>query len=120
MKINTLMRVSALAGVFALGLGAAQAAEVDGPKVSWNMSTWGKARAFTVGPEYIAEQLASKTDGNFTLKIHYGEALSKARENLDGIKLGAFQAAQFCNFYHPGKNPALDGPDHAVPAARRP
>ncbi|MFX4223451.1 MAG: C4-dicarboxylate TRAP transporter substrate-binding protein [Thalassobaculum sp.] len=106
MKFRTVMRASVLAGAMALGLGTAQAAEVEGPKVSWNLSTWGKARAFTVGPEYIAEQLAAKTGGNFTLKIHYGEALSKARENLDGIKLGAFQAAQFCNFYHPGKNPA--------------
>ena len=31
---------------------------------------------------------------------------SRDRENLDGIKLGAFQMAHFCNFYHPGKNPA--------------
>lgn len=106
MKLRTLVRVSMIAGACAAGLATAQAAEVDGPKVSWNLSTWGKARAFTVGPEWIAAQLAEKTGGNFTLKIHYGEALSKARENLDGIKIGAFQSAQFCNFYHPGKNPA--------------
>ncbi|SDF85760.1 MULTISPECIES: C4-dicarboxylate TRAP transporter substrate-binding protein [Thalassobaculum] len=106
MKIRTLVRASVLAGAMAFGLGSAHAAEVEGPEVSWNLSTWGKPRAFTVGLEYIAEQLAAKTDGKFTLKIHYGEALSKARENLDGIRLGAFQAAQFCNFYHPGKNPA--------------
>ncbi|GHD58033.1 hypothetical protein GCM10017083_40340 [Thalassobaculum fulvum] len=106
MKFKTLVRVSMIVGACAVSLGVAQAAEVEGPKVSWNMSTWGKARAFTVGPEWISQQLAEKTGGNFTLKIHYGEALSKARENLDGIKIGAFQSAQFCNFYHPGKNPA--------------
>lgn len=106
MKLKTLARVSMIVGACTLGLATAQAAEVEGPKVSWNLSTWGKARAFTVGIEYIAAQLAEKTGGNFTIKIHYGEALSKARENLDGIKIGAFQAAQFCNFYHPGKNPA--------------
>ena len=106
MKFKTLARVSLIIGACTVGLASAQAAEVEGPKVSWNLSTWGKARAFTVGPEWIAQQLSEKTGGNFTLKVHYGEALSKARENLDGIKIGAFQAAQFCNFYHPGKNPA--------------
>jgi TRAP-type mannitol/chloroaromatic compound transport system substrate-binding protein len=106
MKLKMLVHVSMVAGAFAVVPAAVQAAEVTGPKVSWNLSTWGKQRAFTAGIEYIAAQLSAKTGGNFTLKINYGEALSKARENLDGIKLGAFQAAQFCNFYHPGKNPA--------------
>ena len=106
MKLRKLIRVSVVVGAFVVGSVVAQAAEVTGPKVSWNLSTWGKQRAFTAGIEYIAAQIAEKTGGNFTLKVNYGEALSKARENLDGIKLGAFQAAQFCNFYHPGKNPA--------------
>ncbi|MCB1549029.1 MAG: C4-dicarboxylate TRAP transporter substrate-binding protein, partial [Hyphomicrobiaceae bacterium] len=76
------------------------------PSVSWNLSTWGKKRAFTKGMEVVAEMIDKRTGGKFKIKIHYGEALSKARENLDGIKIGAFQMAQFCNFYHPGKNPA--------------
>jgi len=79
---------------------------VDGPTVNWNFSTWGKQRAFTVGAESVAKHLADRTGGKFQIKMHYGEALSKDRENLDGIKLGAFQMAHFCNFYHPGKNPA--------------
>jgi len=86
---------------------SAKAAEVEGPKVSWNLSTWGKPRAFTAGIETLSKLLDQKTGGKFTLKIHYGGALSKNRENLDGLKLGAFEAAMFCNFYHPGKNPAL-------------
>ena len=79
---------------------------VDGPAVNWNLSTWGKQRAFTAGMESVAKQVSDATGGKFQIKIHYGEALSRDRENLDGIKLGAFQMAQFCNFYHPGKNPA--------------
>jgi TRAP-type mannitol/chloroaromatic compound transport system substrate-binding protein len=79
---------------------------VDGPAVNWNFSTWGKQRAFTYGAESVAKQVAERTGGKFQIKMHYGEALSKDRENLDGIKLGAFQMAHFCNFYHPGKNPA--------------
>jgi TRAP-type mannitol/chloroaromatic compound transport system substrate-binding protein len=88
-------------------LGSANAAEVDGPKVEWKFSTWGKQRAFTVGIETLANIVSKKTGGNFTIKMFYGEALSKDRENLDGIKLGAFDAAHFCNFYHPGKNPSF-------------
>jgi TRAP-type mannitol/chloroaromatic compound transport system substrate-binding protein len=79
---------------------------VDGPTVNWNLSTWGKQRAFTAGMESVAQQLSERTGGKFVIKTHYGEALSRDRENLDGIKLGAFQMAHFCNFYHPGKNPA--------------
>ncbi len=85
---------------------AAHAQTIDGPAVNWNFSTWGKARAFTVGMETVAKLVKEKTGGNFNITIHYGEALSKDRENLDGIKLGAFQGAHFCNFYSPGKNPA--------------
>jgi len=85
---------------------AAAAAEVNGPKVDWRFSTWGKKRAFTVGIEYVAAQVAKKTGGKFNIKIGYGEQFSKARENLDSIKLGAIDGAHFCNFYHPGKNPA--------------
>lgn len=85
---------------------AVAAQTVEGPAVHWNLSTWGKQRAFTAGMESVAKQVSDRTGGKFTIKIHYGEALSRDRENLDGIKLGAFQMAQFCNFYHPGKNPA--------------
>jgi len=81
-------------------------AKVDGPDVTWRFSTWGKRRAFTEGVEHLAKRLADETGGKFKLKIFYGEALSKARESLDGLKINAFEAANFCNFYHPGKNPA--------------
>lgn len=107
MNIKTLCGVVATASALALVSASAPAqAVIDGPRVTWNVSLWGKQRAVTAGIEYVAEQVSAQTGGKFTIKTHYGEALSKARENLDGIKLGAFQVAQFCNFYHPGKNPA--------------
>lgn len=96
----------AAGSVFALLASGVAAQTVEGPAVNWNLSTWGKQRAFTAGMESVAKQLSDATGGKFQIKIHYGEALSRDRENLDGIKLGAFQMAQFCNFYHPGKNPA--------------
>jgi hypothetical protein len=82
-------------------------ARVDGPEVKWRFSTWGKRRAFTEGPEHVAKRIAEETGGKFTMEIFYGEALSKSREHLDGLKINAFDAGTFCNFYHPGKNPAF-------------
>lgn len=97
-----------LAFALAAFLAAPAAAQViDGPTVNWRFSTWGKERAFTVGAEHLAKRLSERTGGKFTMRIFYGEALSKDRENLDGLKINAFEAAHFCNFYHPGKNPAF-------------
>lgn len=104
MRIGAL---SALTAAIAVAVPfSVDAQTVDGPKVEWNHSTWGKARAFTAGMEKVAEIVKERTGGKFTIKIHYGEALSKDKENLDGIKLGAFESADFCNFYNPGKVPA--------------
>lgn len=72
----------------------------------WNVSTWGKRRAFTEHLEKLAELVSAKTNGDFTLNISYG-GLSKNKENLDGISIGAFEMAQFCSFYHTGKNPTI-------------
>ena len=84
---------------------------VEGPKLTWNVSVWGGKRAYTDGLEKLAAVANQRTGGNFTITIHYAEALSPARENLDGLKLGAFEAATFCSSYHPGKNPALTALD---------
>lgn len=69
----------------------------------WNVSVWGKRRAFTEHVEKLAELVSEKTGGEFTLNISYG-GLSKNRENLDGISIGAFEMAQFCAGYHRDKN----------------
>ncbi len=69
----------------------------------WNVSLWGKRRAFTEHVEKLAELVSEKTGGEFTLNISYG-GLSKNRENLDGISIGAFEMAQFCAGYHRDKN----------------
>ena len=74
--------------------------------VEWNVSLWGKRRAFTEHVEKLAELLDERTNGAFTLNISYG-GLSKNRENLDGISIGAFEMAQFCAGYHPDKNRTL-------------
>lgn len=72
----------------------------------WNVSLWGKRRAFTEHVEKLAELVSEKTGGAFTLNISYG-GLSNNRENLDGISIGAFEMAQFCAGYHRDKNPSI-------------
>lgn len=74
--------------------------------VEWNVSLWGKRRAFTEHIEKLAELVKAKTNGEFTLNISYG-GLSKNKENLDGISVGAFEMAQFCAGYHRDKNPTI-------------
>ena len=69
----------------------------------WNVSVCGKRRAFTEHVHKLGELLEQKTNGEFTLNISYG-GLSKNRENLDGISIGAFEMAQFCAGYHADKN----------------
>ena len=72
----------------------------------WNVSLWGKRRAFTEHVKKLAELVSEKTGGEFTLNISYG-GLSKNKENLDGISIGAFEMAQFCAGYHRDKNPSI-------------
>jgi TRAP-type C4-dicarboxylate transport system substrate-binding protein len=98
MKIKNIILTSAIT----VGLLATQAHAAT----EWNVSLWGKQRAFTENVEKLAELVSSKTNGEFKLNISYG-GLSKSRENLDGISFGAFEMAQFCSFYHSDKNPTI-------------
>jgi TRAP-type C4-dicarboxylate transport system substrate-binding protein len=98
MQMKKLVLISALAACFVVGEVAAS--------TEWNVSTWGKRRAFTENLEKLAELVAQKTNGDFKLNISYG-GLSKAKENLDGISIGAFEMAQTCAFYHSKKNPTI-------------
>lgn len=91
--------------IFGLGLTTALGLVFASEAVAteWNVSVWGKRRAFTEHIEKLAELVSEKTDGEFTMNVSYG-GLSKNRENLDGISIGAFEMAQFCAGYHPDKN----------------
>ena len=86
--------------------GLALAFATEAMATEWNVSVWGKRRAFTEHVHKLAELVAEKTNGEFTMNISYG-GLSKNTENLDGISIGAFEMAQFCAGYHPDKNRAI-------------
>lgn len=91
-----------LAGVIAL----AAATSAGAQDVRWQASTWGTPRAATAGAEAWAEEIARRTDGAFQITIHYGGELSAPRNNLDNLQLGAFEVANYCGGFHPGKHPA--------------
>ncbi|MCV2886764.1 C4-dicarboxylate TRAP transporter substrate-binding protein [Ruegeria aquimaris] len=93
-----------LSGAAAAALTVAFVAEAGATE--WNVSVWGKRRAFTEHIEKLAELVSEKTGGSFTMNVSYG-GLSKPRENLDGISIGAFEMAQFCAGYHADKNRAI-------------
>lgn len=78
------------------------------PATEWNVSVWGKRRAFAEEIEKLGELVSAKTDGAFTFTFNtsYG-SLSKNHENLDEISVGAFEMAQFCAGYHTDKNPTF-------------
>ena len=94
-----------------LAIGSSMAADiVDGPQVHWNYSAWGKKRASSQIYDLFGDYMSERTGGKFTAQVHYG-TLSKPRDNLDGIKIGAFQAATYCASYYPGKMEAQTGLD---------
>ena len=93
-----------LTGAAAAAISVAFVAEAAATE--WNASLWGKRRAFTEHVEKLAELVSEKSGGEFTINISYG-GLSKPRENLDGISIGAFEMAQFCAGYHRDKNRAI-------------
>jgi len=88
-------------------VGIAATKYCDGPKVTWRVSLFGNRRAVTEGMEYVSQAAKEATCDNFNLELFYAEQLSKSRENLDAIKVGAVQGALACASYHPAKVRAL-------------
>lgn len=108
MKLSTKTGIAAALAALAMTSTSALAANIDGPAVFWKISMFGNSRALTSGMEALAEKAAAETDGKFQIKIFYADQLGNSRENLDGLKLNAFEGAGICSFYHPGKNPAWE------------
>lgn len=79
----------------------------DGPKVGWRISLFGNRRANTEGLEYVSKYVKEQSCGNFDFRLYYGEQLSKAKENLDSISVGAVEGGFVSSSYHPAKVRAL-------------
>ena len=109
-----------MATAMAFGLGAVQAAEVDGPKVKWNVSLWGKKRAFTAGVEKLSA-LVKREDRR---QLDHGPCTMAARCPSRARTWTASRSTRSrppCSATSTirKKNPALMVADHAVPADER-
>jgi len=91
------LALGAVAGTLTCAL-ALEAAATE-----WNVSVAGKRRASTEHVEKLAELRSEKTNGECNMNISYG-GLSKNKENIDGISIGAFEMGEFCAGYHRDKN----------------
>lgn len=78
-------------------------AAVDGPKVAWNWASFGNPRPGSVAMDKFVEIVSAETNGNFSIKIAYGETLAPSKEIIDGIKIGAFEGGFWSPPFAPGK-----------------
>ena len=73
--------------------------------IKWNVALWGGERLWTLPLHDWAKDMEKRTNGRWQITLHYGSVLGPAKEQLDGIKVGLFEACQFCCSYAPGKTP---------------
>ena len=105
------MTAAGVAAVLAMVLPEiATAQTVEGPKVHWNVGSWGKRRAATEGVELLAAHVKQRTGGNFTITIGY-ESFGQPKELLDILSQGGLDGTMICSSYHPDKQPAYTGLD---------
>jgi TRAP-type C4-dicarboxylate transport system substrate-binding protein len=97
-----------------LALVAWGAAPAQAQQVTWKVAIFGPPRAVTAPVEFLAKEMAARTQGQVKIEPVYGEALSKAKEIIDGLKAGAFEAGLVCASYYPGKLPLFTVLDLAM------
>ncbi len=103
--------VAALAAALLAGCQTTEPNSGTPGEFHWKFSTWGKPRAFSSGIDALAEYVDRKSDGKFTISVHYGEELGKSKRNLQAVGNGAFEMANYCNAYHPSRTPSVSGLD---------
>jgi TRAP-type C4-dicarboxylate transport system substrate-binding protein len=106
-SLSIALALFAVAGTVPTSSAQAATKDCNSAKVTWRISLFGKRRAVTEGVEYVAKYAKDQTCGNFNYRLYYGEQLSKAKENLDGISVGALDGGWVCSSYHPDKVRAL-------------
>ncbi|MFO1190533.1 MAG: C4-dicarboxylate ABC transporter substrate-binding protein, partial [Alphaproteobacteria bacterium] len=93
----------ATAAIAATMIATAAQAAVDGPKLGWNLAAYGPQRPATLALDRLSDIVKAETNGNFTIKVQYGETLAPAKEILDGTTIGAFELGWWVPTYAPGK-----------------
>lgn len=117
-KPNQSAQAGLLGAAFAVAVGMAMLAPAaqaqsnsqaqNNPKISWDFSLWGNYRPTMIGMKTMVDQAVEGSGRNFEIKLHWGATLSQPKENVDGIKLGAFQLALTSANFHPGKVPTWE------------
>ena len=102
----TIRITGAVALVATFGTAPMAGAQERAEPTVWQVSLWGARREFTAHVEYLARVVKLRSRGSFVIDVNYG-GLARNVENLDGIRDGAFEMAQFCVGYHPEKTPSL-------------
>jgi len=74
-------------------------------KLHWDLSLWSPAKALNYPIEVWVQDMADKTGGRWEIEIHGGGVLAPAKDTIDGIKAGMFQAGLVSSMYIPGKIP---------------
>ena len=74
-------------------------------KLHWDVSLWSPAKALNYPIEAWVQDMIDKTGGRWEIEIHGGEVLAPAKDTIDGIKAGMFQAGLISSMYIPGKIP---------------
>ena len=95
---------AAIAFAATLAIFAPPTPSVAGEKVTWDYAIYGRPRAITAGIEKLVEYVKEKSNGDFTINLHWG-TLAQPREFLDGISIGAFNGAYYAASFSPGKTP---------------
>ena len=77
MGMKIINKVPVIIGLLTCFIAAEVAAATE-----WNVSLWGKRRAFTENVEKLAELVNKKTNGDFKLNISYGGLSSSALSTI--------------------------------------
>ncbi len=99
---------AALMAAVGLAILAPTAEAQNNPKLSWDFSLWGNYRPTMIGMKTMVDHAVAKSGNNFDIKLHWGATLAQPKENVDGIKIGAFQLALMSPNFHPDKIPTFN------------
>ena len=68
--------------------------------IEWDLSLFGGPREWTTPVEDWAKDMFEETEGRWKITIHYGEALSDAADNLQGVTNGLFESSRGSSFLY--------------------
>jgi TRAP-type transport system periplasmic protein len=100
-RLQAIWQTSALTGAIALG-----ATSVGAETINWiTYKPQGAGDPQAVTTQWFADELARRTDGEYTIRIHWGGSLSGIGEILNGLTDGVGQIGDIVTPYFPDQLP---------------